>query len=59
VEKYVSIDGGANWVDADLATGPYLSSGTDPQFKFVVTNTGNVDLANVTPDRQRLQHRRG
>jgi uncharacterized repeat protein (TIGR01451 family) len=48
VEKYVSIDGGANWVDADLATGPYLSSGTDPQFKFVVTNTGNVDLANVT-----------
>jgi hypothetical protein len=48
VEKYVSIDGGVTWFDADTPTGPFLNSGTDPQFRFVVTNTGNVDLSNVT-----------
>ena len=48
VEKYVSIDGGTTWVDADSATGPYLNTGTAPQFKFVVTNTGNVTLSSVT-----------
>ncbi len=47
VEKYVSIDGGLTWADADTATGPYLVSGTAPQFMFVVTNTGNVALSNV------------
>jgi hypothetical protein len=49
VEKYVSVDGGATWVDADSVTGPYLLiDRTDPQFKFVVQNTGNVDLTGVT-----------
>jgi uncharacterized repeat protein (TIGR01451 family) len=48
VEKYVSIDGGATWVDADTITGPYLNSGTAPQFKFWVKNTGNVPLSNVS-----------
>ncbi len=47
VEKYVSIDGGASWVDADTATGPYLTTGIDPQFKFVIENIGNVDLTDV------------
>ena len=47
VEKYVSIDGGASWYDADTATGPYLTTGIDPQFKFVIENTGNVDLTDV------------
>ncbi len=47
VEKFVSVDGGATFVDADSPTGPFALSGTNPQFKFVVTNTGNVALTNV------------
>ena len=48
VEKYVSVDGGENWEDADDLTGPFFICDTDPQFKFVVTNTGNVDLTGIT-----------
>jgi hypothetical protein len=52
VEKYVSIDNGVTWLDADTAPGPILAdgSGIDPQFKFVVHNTGNIDLTNVLLD---------
>jgi hypothetical protein len=32
VEKYVSVDGGLTWADADSPTGPYLLAGTNPQF---------------------------
>ena len=47
VEKYVW--DGANWQDADTATGPILmDTGSDVEFKFVVTNTGNVTLSNVS-----------
>jgi len=48
VEKYVSVDGGASWEDADAAPGPNLPEGSDPQFKFVVTNTGNVELGSIS-----------
>lgn len=48
VEKSVSVDGGTTWQDADTAAGPYLLSGTDPQYKFVVTNTGEVPLTGVS-----------
>ena len=48
VEKFVSVDGGATFVDADSPTGPFALSGTNPQFKFVVTNTGNVALTNIS-----------
>jgi hypothetical protein len=48
VEKYVSVDGGGTWEDADTATGPSLLTGNNPQFKFVVKNDGNVDLSNIT-----------
>ena len=49
VEKYVSVDNGTTWEDADDPTGPYMICYTyDPQFKFVVTNTGNVDLTGIT-----------
>jgi len=48
VEKYVSIDGGATWQDADAAPGPTLVVGTNPQFRFTVTNNGNVTLTNIT-----------
>ncbi|MFW5664967.1 MAG: DUF7507 domain-containing protein, partial [Coleofasciculus sp.] len=48
VEKYVSIDGGQTWVDADTAAEALnIVEGTDVQFKVVVQNTGNVDLTNV------------
>jgi hypothetical protein len=48
IEKYVSIDGGLTWDDADSAQGPVATSGADIQFKFVVSNTGNVSLTNAT-----------
>jgi uncharacterized repeat protein (TIGR01451 family) len=48
IEKYVSIDGGATWDDADNPMGPIATSGASIAFKFVVTNTGNVTLTNTT-----------
>jgi hypothetical protein len=48
IEKYVSVDGGANWLDADTATGPSVIVGQSVQFKFVVTNTGNTALSNLS-----------
>jgi large repetitive protein len=49
VEKYVSVDGGTSWQDADSPTGPVLLSGSgNPMFKFVVTNNGGLTLNNVT-----------
>ncbi len=47
IEKYVQIDGGA-WQDADTAPGPTALITSDINFKFVVTNTGNVSLTNVS-----------
>ena len=47
VEKFVSVDGGNTYYDADSPQGPLLLEGTDPLFKFQVTNTGNVTLHNV------------
>ncbi|HRC81812.1 MAG TPA: LPXTG cell wall anchor domain-containing protein, partial [Sedimentibacter sp.] len=46
VEKYVW--DGEEWQDADSAPGPELLSGNSVQFKFVVKNTGNVPLTDVT-----------
>lgn len=46
IVKQVSIDGGANWLDADEAYGPELI-GDQPKFRFWVTNTGNVTLENI------------
>ena len=48
--KYVSVDNGATWDDANGPTGPLLSSasGIDPQFRYTVTNTGNITLGDVT-----------
>ncbi|MBO9710413.1 MAG: hypothetical protein J7521_19595, partial [Caulobacter sp.] len=48
IEKYVSIDGGTTWFDADNPMGPIATSGASIAFKFVVTNIGNVTLTNTT-----------
>ncbi len=50
IEKYVSVDGGVTWEDADSPTGPTLvnTSSYDPMFKLVVSNNGNVTLSGVT-----------
>ncbi len=46
VEK--SVWDGTTWVDADTPPGPTLLTGNNPQFRFVVTNTGKVTLSNIT-----------
>jgi hypothetical protein len=48
--KYVSIDGGSTWIDANTPTGPSLSAtaGINPQFKYTALNDGNVTLTDVT-----------
>ena len=37
-----------NGQDADLATGPFVAPGSTLQFRYVVTNDGNVPLTNVS-----------
>lgn len=48
VEKEVSSDNGTTWFDADIPPGPNIASGTNPQFRYIVTNTGNLTLSNIT-----------
>ncbi|GFP74495.1 beta strand repeat-containing protein [Clostridium fungisolvens] len=47
VKKEVSPDNGVTWLDAEVPPGPSIPQGTDPQFRFTVTNNGNVTLTNV------------
>ena len=48
--KYVSVDGGSTWDDANTLTGPVLSSaaGLNPLFKYTALNNGTVTLKDVT-----------
>src|SRR5437868_1185717 len=49
VTELVSVDGGTTWFDANDPSGPTLMAGHEaPRFKFVVANTGNTDLSDVT-----------
>jgi hypothetical protein len=47
IEKYVSVDGGTTWLDADSATGPSAAVGSDVKFYVEVKNTGDVELTNI------------
>lgn len=53
--KYVSVDNGHTWIDANVSPGPNLPIGVTPQFKFVITNTGNVPLTNITVNDNTLE----
>ena len=48
--KWVSVDNGASWADANSPTGPTLSSTQPfgPLYKFTVTNSGNITLPGVS-----------
>ena len=48
VQKLVSPDGGITFDDANIPPGPSIPQGTNPIFRFIVTNTGNVPLSSVT-----------
>ena len=48
--KYVSVDDGFTWSDANTLTGPSLSfgAGLNPLFKYTALNNGTVTLTDVT-----------
>ena len=48
VTKYVSVDDGVTWEDANSPTGPNVLVGQGVLFKFIVTNSGDVPLTNIT-----------
>ena len=54
IEKLVSGDQGCTFFDADTGMGPTLLQGTNPVFKFVVKNTGDVALTNLVVSDDRL-----
>lgn len=41
LRKEVSPDEGATWIHATRPPGPKIFQGTDPQFRYTVTNTGD------------------
>ena len=47
-EPAIDIEKATNGEDADTPTGPWLVEGDPVNWTYVVTNTGNVDLTNVT-----------
>lgn len=48
--KYVSVDDGVTWLDANAPTGPTLAaaSGINPLFKYTALNNGTVSLNDTT-----------
>ena len=51
LKKQISVDNGASWADADTPTSvdtPTVLARHDALYRFIVQNTGNVDLNNVT-----------
>ena len=47
IEKYVSVDGGVTWLDADSAPGPTALVGNNVSFYVSVCNTGTANLTNI------------
>jgi hypothetical protein len=47
IEKYVSVDGGSNWLDADAAAGPSAVAGSNVKFCVTVCNKGSANLTNI------------
>ena len=47
IEKFVSVDEGKTWEPADTPPGPFLAPDIEPQFRFIVTNIGNVTLTDI------------
>ena len=50
VNKYVSLDNQASWVEVTIPPGPTVVEDTDLYFKFVITNSVNITLYNITLD---------
>jgi len=48
IEKFISADGGVTFVDADAAPGPEIELEGQVAFRFVVTNSGDETLTNLT-----------
>ncbi|MAS36672.1 MAG: hypothetical protein CL610_21890 [Anaerolineaceae bacterium] len=48
IEKFVSVDGGATWMDADVAPGPDVELGASVQFRLMVTNIGTNPLTGIS-----------
>lgn len=48
VVKEVSVDEGGSWEDADSAPGPTMAPGSNPRFRFTVTNDGAYTLSSIT-----------
>ncbi len=47
VEPGIDLEKATNGVDADIPSGPFLAPGDPVAWTYVVTNTGNLDLARV------------
>jgi hypothetical protein len=47
IEKFVSVDNQATYLDADLPNGPYTTPGSNVFYKLIVTNTGTETLTNI------------
>lgn len=47
LEKYISVDGGTTWLDADILPGPQVEEGDPILFRVFVSNTGDAELSNI------------
>ena len=48
INKYISLDNQNNWTEATIPPGPTVVEGTQLYFKFVITNSVNITLNNIT-----------
>lgn len=47
IQKFVSVDNGNTWIDANTPPGPKLADGNTPKFRYVITNTGDSSLIDI------------